>query len=146
MGQHLKGHVLESTGGAVPQLQAEGSVIQGADRGHGGSVEFFRPIGRRSELRQLLDGELVQKQLHDIDRPLLIGHLLQVRQGLARQLGQIRRGHQAAVRGQPLGDGLRCQICGVLISCADVLHFSQSFIQSNLDHQDHRAASPRYSN
>ena len=145
MGQHLKGHVLESTGGAVPQLQAEGSVIQGADRGHGGSVEFFRPVGRRSELRQLLDGELVQKQLHDIDRPLLIGHLLQVRQGLARQLGQIRRGHQAAVRGQPLGDGLRCQICGVLISCADVLHFSQSFIQSNLDHQDHRAASPRYS-
>ena len=65
-----------------------------------GVSNFFRPVGRRSELRQLLDGELVQKQLHDIDRPLLIGHISLVGGGPPPGRGGSRAGPPPAGRGR----------------------------------------------
>ena len=45
MGQHLKGHVLEGTGGAAPQLQTVGIAVQGPHRGHRRRVKLLRAVG-----------------------------------------------------------------------------------------------------
>ena len=122
MGQHLKGHVLEGTGGAVPQLQTVGIAVQGPHRGHRRRVKLLRAVGRVGEVCQLLHGKFIQKQLHHIDRPLLIGHILQLLQGAAGQLGQIYRGQQAAILRQALGDGLGGGELLLPVPCTDVLH------------------------
>ena len=122
MGQHLQGHVLEGAGGSVPQFQAEGVPVQGPHRGHRRGVELLRPVGGVGKVRKFLHREPVQKQLHHIHRPLLIGHVLQLLQGTAGQLGQIDRREQSAVIGQPLGDGLGSGELLFPVSCADVLH------------------------
>ena len=122
VGQHLQGHVLEGAGGAVPQLQTEGVGVQGAHRGHRRGVELLRPVGGVGEVGELLDGEPVQEQLHHVHRPLLIGHVLQLLQGAAGQLGQIDRREQPSVVRQPLGDGLSGGKLLFPVSCADVLH------------------------
>ena len=122
MGQHLKRHILESAGGAVPQLQAVGVVIQRPHRGHRGGVELLRAVGGAGIVRQLLDGKLLQKVLHNVDGPLLVGHALQILQSAARQLGDIAGRQQSAVRRKPLGNGLGGGKTGGCISCAGILH------------------------
>ena len=128
MGQHLQRHVLEGAGGAVPQLQAVGALVQGVDRGHGGGVELLRAIGGGSKVGELLDGELLQKLLHHIDGPSLIRHVLQLVQGVARQLGDIIGGQQTAVSGQALGDGLGGGEADRRISGTGILHLDHSYL------------------
>ena len=128
MGQHLQRHVLEGAGGAVPQLQAVGALVQGVDRGHGGGVELLRAIGGGSKVGELLDGELLQKLLHHIDGPSLIRHVLQLVQGVARQLGDIIGGQQTAVSGQALGDGLGRGEADGRISGTGILHLDHSYL------------------
>ena len=106
MGQHLQSHIFEGAGGAVPQLQAVGALIQGVDGGHGGGIKLLRAIGGGSKVGEFFHGELLQKLLHHVDGPGLIRHVLQLVQGVARQLGDIIGGQQTAVSGQALGDGL----------------------------------------
>ena len=74
MGQHLERHIFEGTGRAMPQLQAVGIPIQRAHRGDCRGVKLLRAIGGRREVGQLLNGELLQKLLHDVNRPVLVGH------------------------------------------------------------------------
>ena len=45
MGQHLQRHVLEGTGGAVPELQAVGPLTHRAYRGHFLYVKTVGTVG-----------------------------------------------------------------------------------------------------
>ena len=124
MGQHLKGHVFEGAGGAVPQLEAVGAVAHAAHRGHRRIGELPAAVSRVRVGRQLRRGELIQKRLHHVHRPLLIGHILQ--RGQAGQPGKDLRRHQPAVGGKALFNGLRRRHAEGLISCADIIHSSST--------------------
>ena len=126
MRQHLKGHILEGAGGAVPQLQAVGILVHCAHRGHRRGIEFVRPIGGVGIVSELLHRELLQVVLHHINRPLLIGHGHQVLQGLARQFGDVEGGEQSPVLGQSLGDSLGGGVLNCIVPCADVTHSDPS--------------------
>ena len=126
MGQHLQRHVLKGAGGAVPQLQTVGVLIHSMDWGDGRGIKLIWAVGSGSELRQLLDGEPVQEELHHIDRSGLIGHVLQIHQAAAGQLGHKKRSQQTTVPGQTLGDRLGCRILLRNISSADILHIKPS--------------------
>ena len=106
----------------MPQLQAEGVAVQAAHRSHSGSIKLLRTVGRIGKVGELLYCELIQKQLHHIHCPLLIGHVLQLLQGAAGQLGQIHGGEQTTVVSQTLGNGLGGGELLFPVSCADVLH------------------------
>ena len=122
VGQHLQGHVLKGAGGAVPQLQTVGIAVQRVYRSHRRRVKFVRSVGGVRVVGKLLDGELLQKHLHNVHRPLLIGHGFDVLQRLAGQLGDIIGRQQAAVLGQSLGDGLGGGILHRSVPCTDIAH------------------------
>ena len=60
MGQHLQGHVLEGAGGAVPELQAVGLVVQLPDGRHLFDVEFVGTVGPLGKAGELGGREVVQ--------------------------------------------------------------------------------------
>ena len=122
VGQDLQGHVLKGRGGAVPQLQAVGVVVQGMQGGDFGVVKLGAGIPGLGEGSQLFLGEVVQEQLHHGHGPLGVGLAAQVLQHLRGQLGEGLRGQQTAVIGQALGDGLAGRQEHVLISGAYILH------------------------
>ena len=122
MGQDLQGHILEGRSGAMPQLQAIGILRQGFQRRHPGIVKLFPRVAGLGKGRQLLLGEILQKQLHHRHGPLAVGLAPQVLQQGGGELGEDLRGQQAAVPGQALGDGLAGAQANRLISCADILH------------------------
>ena len=122
MGQHLQGHILEGAGGAVPQLQAVGVVVQTAHRSHLGVRELSTAVGRPGISRQLRAGEALQKPVQHIHRPLLVGHILQGLQGISRQAGQHLGSHQTSVRRQSLGNGLSRSHTQIVVSRAQIIH------------------------
>ena len=75
MGQHLQGHILEGAGGAVPQLQAVGVAVHRMNGGHRRGIELVRAVGGVDKIGELLHGKFIQKLLHHIHCPLLIGHI-----------------------------------------------------------------------
>ena len=122
VGQDLQGHVLKGRGGAVPQLQAVGVVVQAVERGHPVVVELLGRVAGLGEGRQLLLGKVLQEELHHRHGPLAIGLAPQVLQQLASELGEDLGGQQAAVPGQPLGNGLAGGQVNRLISRAYIIH------------------------
>ena len=121
MGQHLQSHVLERAGGAVPQLQKSGVVVQEAQRGHGGVVEVVR-VSSGDEALQFLPREFLQIKAHDLHRP---GAVVQPRQ--AAQEGFVHRrdlgrDEQAPVRGDAHGHGLGGGVDQTVVSRAEILH------------------------
>ena len=122
MGQHLKRHILEGAGRPVPQLQAPGISIHRAHRGHVWVGELSIPIGRCGKGGQLRGGEVLQKALHHIYRPLLIGHVLQLLQRAVGQMEERLGGHEPSVRRQSPDDGLGGGHPQAFVSCADIVH------------------------
>ena len=95
MGQDLQGHILEGRSGAMPQLQAIGILRQGFQRRHPGIVKLFPRVAGLGKGRQLLLGEILQKQLHHRHGPLAVGLAPQVLQQGGGELGEDLRGQQA---------------------------------------------------
>ena len=128
MGQHLQSHVLKGAGRAMPQLQTEGILIQGVNRSHSGRIKLFRAIGGTHKIGQFLYTELVQKQLHNVNSSLLVGHILQLVQGLTRKFRQISRSQQTSIVSQTFCNCLRGTKNVFAVSGTDILHMYQSLI------------------
>ena len=126
MGQHLEGHVLKGTGRPVPQLQTVGIPVHRADGGHRRGIELVRSVGSPGKVGELLDGEFLQKHLHNIHRSLLIGHAQHILQRLARQFGDVAWSQQSAVLCQSLRNGLSGGILDGVVPCADIPHVDPS--------------------
>ena len=124
MGQHLESHVLEGAGGAVPELQAVGLVVQLPDGRHLFDVEFVGTVGPLGKAGELGGREVVQIGPHHEHSPLLVGHIGHGLESVGGELGQHLRRQQSAVQGQALGNGLGRAAFLVLVSCAYILHTS----------------------
>jgi len=122
--QHLQGHVLEGTGGAVPQLQTVGVFVHRPNGCHLLHIELLSAVGLVRIGRQLRGREIVQIGVHHIDGPLLVGHVPHGVQGVVGQLWKYLGGHQAAVRSQSLGDCLRRRAPVFLVPRAYIVHTS----------------------
>ena len=122
MGQHLQRHVLEGTGGTVPQLQAVSILVHLADRGHLADVELVLAVCLGGKGGQLRGGKIVQIGLHDVHGPLLVGHIREGLQPVLGQLGKHLGGQQPAVLCKPLCNGLRSGEPHLLVSCAHIVH------------------------
>ncbi len=124
MGQHLQRHVLEGTGGAVPQLQAVSILVHLADGGYLADVELVLAIGFADKGGELRGGKVIQIGLHNVHGPLLVGHISEGFQPVLGQLGKHLGGQQTAVLCKPLCDGLRSGKPHLLVSCAHIVHTS----------------------
>ena len=122
MGQHLKCHVLEGAGGAVPQLQAVSILVHPADRRHLPDIELVLAVCLGGKGGQLRGGKVIQIGLHDIHGPLLVGHIREGLQPVLGQLGKHLGGQQPAVLCKPLCNDLRSGEPHLLVSCAHIVH------------------------
>ena len=122
VGQDLQGHILKGGGGAVPQLQAVGLVVQLVHGGHTAVVKLLVGVAGLGEGGQFLLGEILQEELHQGHGTLAVGLASPVLQHFRGELGEDLRGEQAAVTGQALGNGLAGSQAHGLVSGADISH------------------------
>ena len=122
MGQDLQGHILKGGGGAVPQLQAVGLVIQLVHGGHTAVVKLLIGVAGLGEGGQFLFREILQEELHQCHGTLSVGLTSPVLQHFRGELGEDLGGQKTAVPGQALGNGLAGSQADGLVSGADISH------------------------
>ena len=122
MGQDLQRHILKCAGGPMPQLQAVGILVQFAHWGHILMRELSPAISFGRIAVQLRGGKALQKAVHDIDHPLLVGHVPHGLHCGGGQPGQHCRGQQPAVWSQSLCNSLGGTHAQVFISRAQIVH------------------------
>ena len=127
VGQHLQRHILESTGGAVPELKDVGFAVELPYRSHLRAVKLAAAIGLLGKAADFILGKAVKEQLEDRCCTGLIVHFQQPMK--VRQLGEGLRQEQAAVTTEALFNGLSRGVVQRMISRTHIIHvFTTLFI------------------
>ena len=106
MGQQLQRHVLEGQSRPMEQLQDEGVLPQGLQRGDGRIVKLVGGVGAIDGRIDFGDGEILQKGAQDGRGALAVVHAGQLSQLLAGDGRKHGRHVEAAIGGQAMQDGL----------------------------------------
>ena len=98
MGKKLERHILEGQRRAMEELQHPGLIIQPLQGRDGRIVKPVRTIGGIHRILNFREGKILQKQLQDLQRAPLIGHLPERGDLLRGDLGKHDGHKKPAVR------------------------------------------------